>query len=80
MIIPHYEVWGDSDNYKHASVTPYDQDYGSIEVKIFEHWLFEALAKEVSLLIPDLEQAKSFIAAIQAVIEHIENHQKESGD
>lgn len=79
MIIPLYEVWGDSDGYKQASVTPHDSDYGSIEIKVLQHWISETYTEEVSLLIPDLEQAKSFVAAIQAVINHIENHQKSSG-
>lgn len=78
MLIPIYEVWGDKDWHKHASVTPHDQDYGEIQIKILQHWIIETSDEEVSLLIHDLEQAKSFIAAIQAVVEHIENHQKQS--
>lgn len=79
MTIPVYEVWGDSDGHKHASITPHDQDYGEIQIKVLKHWIFETYTEEVSLLIPDLEQAKSFVSAIQAVIDHIENHQKKSG-
>jgi len=78
MIIPVYEVWGDSDGYKQATVTPHDSDYGSIEIKVFQHWICEASDNEVRLIIHDLEQAKSFITAIKEVVRNVENYQKES--
>lgn len=59
-----------------GSRNPHDSDYGSIEIKVFQHWICEASDNEVRLIIHDLEQAKSFITAIKEVVRNVENYQK----